>query len=101
MKRLTEEMMAATKAKADQLEFLLGRRILRYGPSLCGGLAVIFGVVVLCGWQFRIPVLRFDAMGTFVSPNAAVCFILSGMALLLSRGSKPLQFLSVVLALIV
>ncbi len=93
--------MSAPKAKANQLEFLLGRRILRYGPALCGWLAIIFGIVVLCGWQFRIPLLRFDAAGTFVSPNAAVCFILSGVALLLSRGSRRLQFLSTAVALVV
>jgi signal transduction histidine kinase len=94
-------MMSAPKAKANQLEYLLGRRILRYGPALCGWLAVIFGIIVLCGWQFRIPVLRFEAAGTFVSPNAAACFILSGIALLLSCGPRLLQFLSIALALVV
>ena len=41
------------------------------------------GLAVLAGWQFRIPWLKGEAFGTFVSPNSAACFILCGLSLLL------------------
>lgn len=44
---------------------------------------VCAGCAVLLGWQFRIPILKGVAFGTFVSPNAAACFVLCGVSLLL------------------
>lgn len=43
--------------------------------------------VILAGWQFRIPLLRGQVFGSFVSPNAALCFLLSGISLLLQTSS--------------
>jgi signal transduction histidine kinase len=50
----------------------------------------IGGVIVLMGWQFRIPLMRGDSLGTFVAPNAALCFILCGAGILLSGSERRL-----------
>ena len=44
---------------------------------------IFVGLVILTGWQFRIPVLRLQAFGTFVAPNTAFCFICCGSSVLL------------------
>src|SRR5690242_14274161 len=38
--------------------------------------------LALAGWQFRVPALKGDIFGTFIAPNAALCFILCGVAIL-------------------
>ncbi|HEX7962717.1 MAG TPA: HAMP domain-containing sensor histidine kinase [Terriglobales bacterium] len=50
--------------------------------TICGGL-------VLIGWQFSIPLLRGELGDFFVVPNAAVLFILCGIALLTSGSRSP------------
>ena len=44
---------------------------------------VAIACLVLAGWQLRIPILRGQVFGSFVSPNAALCFIICGFSLLL------------------
>jgi PAS domain S-box-containing protein len=59
------------------------------------------GVMILVGWQLRMPVLKGQSFGTFVSPNAAACFLLCGASLLLqlrAARSRPLYLLALVLA---
>ena len=70
-------------------------------PRLIAALVIFAGFVVLAGWEFRIPLLKGQGFGTFVAPNTAACFILCGVALLLSNASPKLQILSRVLAGIV
>jgi PAS domain S-box-containing protein len=50
---------------------------------LMAALTLAAGVLVTLGWQFRIPLLRADFMGTFVAPNTALLLILFGLSLLL------------------
>jgi len=44
---------------------------------------VIAGILVIAGWQFRLPLLRADFMGTFIAPNTALLLILVSTGLLL------------------
>lgn len=44
---------------------------------------MLAGGLVLAGWQYRIAVLKGEALGTFIAPNAALCFILCGASILL------------------
>jgi signal transduction histidine kinase len=46
-------------------------------------LTVLAGLCIIAGWQFRIPVLKGEALGTFVAPNTALCFVLCGVSILL------------------
>src|SRR5579864_9749577 len=51
--------------------------------------------LVMAGWQLRIPILRGQVFGSFVSPNAALCFLLCGCSLLLQTskdGSSPARW---------
>jgi PAS domain S-box-containing protein len=64
-------------------------------------LLVAAGLSVVAGWQFRIPVLKGQFFGTFVSPNAAACFILCGVSILLQVWAyrrKALYRLALVMA---
>lgn len=65
-------------------------------------LVVAAGLAVIAGWQFRIPLLKGQAFGTFVAPNAALCFVCCGLSLLfqLSRW-RLLQLSGLVLAIFV
>jgi PAS domain S-box-containing protein len=56
---------------------------------------IAIACLVMAGWQLRIPILRGQVFGSFVSPNAALCFLLCGCSLLLqiSRdGSSPARW---------
>jgi len=56
--------------------------------AAAGVFAGFVGIVVLIGWQFRIPFLKapFPATtSTFMAPNTALCFILLGLSLWLQR----------------
>jgi hypothetical protein len=44
---------------------------------------VLAACLVFAGWQFRIPILRGQVFGSFVAPDAALCFLLSGLSILL------------------
>ncbi len=56
--------------------------------ALAGVFAALVGVAVLIGWQSRIDFLKApfsSGNSTFMAPNAALCFILLGLALWLRR----------------
>ena len=58
------------------------------------GIAAAFTLVavsclVMAGWQLRIPILRGQVFGSFVSPNAALCFLLCGVSLALQTSKDP------------
>ena len=40
------------------------------------------GALVLVGWQYRIPLLKGQGLGTFVAPSSGVCFFLCGLSIL-------------------
>ncbi len=48
------------------------------------------GVCVCVGWELRVGVLRGESFGTFVSPNAALLFILVGASCLLQLSSRTI-----------
>jgi signal transduction histidine kinase len=60
------------------------------------------GLAVIAGWEFRIPVLKGQASGTFIAPNAALCFVCCSVSLLfqLSR-TRTLRFLGQMLATLI
>ncbi|MGE0407146.1 MAG: sensor histidine kinase [Candidatus Korobacteraceae bacterium] len=39
--------------------------------------------LILAGWHFRVPVLKGQALGTFVAPNSALCFALCSVSIYL------------------
>jgi signal transduction histidine kinase len=45
-------------------------------------------VVILLGWQFRVPALKGTVLGSFVAPNTALCFIICGFAILFQHSSR-------------
>ena len=49
---------------------------------------ILAAILVFAGWQFRIPILRGQVFGSFVSPNAALCFILCGFSILLQTSGS-------------
>ncbi len=49
---------------------------------------VAIACLVLAGWQLRIPILRGQVFGSFISPNAALCFIICGFSLLLQTSNE-------------
>lgn len=58
----------------------------KFLPSIAvwlSALIILAGLCVIAGWQFRIPVLKGAALGTFVAPNTALCFVLCGVSILL------------------
>ncbi len=76
--------------------------ILRRVGAYLAILTVAAGLAVIAGWQFRIPVLKGQAFGTFVAPNAALCFVCCGLSLLLQLSRRRLlQLLGLVLAICV
>ncbi len=44
---------------------------------------ILAALCVIAGWEFRIPLLKGAALGTFVAPNSALCFALCGLSILL------------------
>lgn len=66
-------------------------------------LALIGGsLVVMAGWQFRIPLLRGQIFGSFVAPNSALCFLVCGISiLLLASGGRLRPGIGTVLAVLV
>ncbi len=52
--------------------------------SLYGSLFLIAaGAIIIAGWQFRIPWMRGQALGTFVAPMSALSFACCGLSVLL------------------
>ncbi|HEX2599747.1 MAG TPA: PAS domain S-box protein, partial [Terriglobales bacterium] len=56
-------------------------------------LLVAGGAAVLAGWQFRIPLLKGELLGSFVSPNAAACFSLCGVSILLQLRAEQKRWI--------
>ena len=53
---------------------------------VAAGLATLLmaaGALVLVGWQYRIPILKGEGLGTFMAPTAGLCFLLCGVSILL------------------
>lgn len=46
-------------------------------------LIILAGLCVIAGWHFRIPVLKGEALGTFVAPNTGLLFVLCGLSIIL------------------
>src|SRR6266481_9466380 len=51
--------------------------------KLTAAMLVIAGILICIGWQFRIGFLKGELLGTFISPNAALLFVLFGLSCLL------------------
>ncbi len=56
--------------------------IRRVGLLACYGL-IVTAMLVFAGWQFRIPILRGQMLGSFIAPNTALCFFLFALSILL------------------
>jgi signal transduction histidine kinase len=71
----------------------------------CSIVLISAGVLVLLGWQFRIPILKGQFGGSYVAPATALHFILLAFALLLlqdpERSRSPVQWMARPLALFV
>jgi signal transduction histidine kinase len=67
--------------------------------SYAAYIVIAAGLCIVAGWQFRIPLLRGQALGTFVAPNSGLCFACSGISILLqmSLGRKR-QYLGFAIA---
>ncbi|MZH02014.1 MAG: hypothetical protein F3745_01025 [Nitrospinae bacterium] len=66
---------------------------------ICASATLLFGLVVLAGWLFHIPQLVQITPLAFIQANTALCFLLSGMALLLLDRSflQPVRIFSIFL----
>jgi PAS domain S-box-containing protein len=62
-------------------------RIRHIGLVACFAL-IVAAMVVFAGWQFRIPALRGQMYGSFVSPNAALCFLFCALSILLQSSTS-------------
>jgi len=66
--------------------------------SAASSVIIVGGLVIILGWQFQIPLLRGQALGTFVAPNSALCFVFIGLSILLQMSSGRIrQFLGLLL----
>jgi hypothetical protein len=65
----------------------------RVGVWTCYAL-IAASLLILAGWQFRIPVLRAEVLGSFVAPNSALCFLLCGVSILLQNSRKKILSIS-------
>src|SRR5439155_26954642 len=62
--------------------------------KLTAAMLVMAGILICVGWQFRIGFLKGESFGTFISPNAALLFVLFGISCLLQlrpKGALPLN----------
>jgi signal transduction histidine kinase len=68
----------------------LFRTIGRIGAAIiCAG-----GLAVIAGWQYRIPFLRGELLGTFIAPNTALLMVVCGVSILLqSTRQRPAQII--------
>lgn len=55
---------------------------------------VIAGILICVGWQFRIGFLKGEFFGTFISPNAALLFVMFGLSCLLQLRAKGVFLLN-------
>ena len=63
---------------------------------------IVAAVLVFAGWQFRLPILRGQVLGSFIAPNTALCFLLFALSILLQISrSKVLEKIGIGCGLIV
>lgn len=62
--------------------------------KLTAAMLVIAGILICVGWQFRIHFLKGELLGTFISPNAALLFVLFGLSCLLQLRAKGAYLLN-------
>ena len=78
------------------------RRIL---PRVAIGLSllnILAGSLIIAGWQFRIPLLKGAALGTYIAPASALSFLLCGVSILLQlSGGRWRPYLGVIIAIFV
>jgi hypothetical protein len=72
---------------------LVGR--LRAFVSTAAVFSMVFGLSGLAGWALNLPAPVTWEDGTNVAPNAAACFLLVGLSLLLLRGKDKRPFTQV------
>lgn len=65
-------------------------------PRIAGATVLIIGALVLVGWVFNIPILRESGTGSKMMPSTAVCFVLSGLAVLLEGGRNAARWAIIV-----
>jgi signal transduction histidine kinase len=66
---------------------------------ILGLVPIVLACVALVGWQFRIPLLKADLFGTFVAPNAALCFIVCGVSIVCQiSGSRVVRAIGLALS---
>ncbi len=69
---------------------------------ILAAIPIVAAILILLGWQFRIPLLKGEAFGTFVAPNTALCFLLCSASLYLQLSRKKfLPQIGVLVALFV
>jgi signal transduction histidine kinase len=67
----------------------MDRTFQRVAAGLAAGL-ITAGALVVVGWQYHIPILKGEGLGTFVAPSAGLCFLLCGASILLQLSRWPL-----------
>lgn len=78
----------------ENIQILPLHATVRRVGSVAASALVAIALIIMAGWQLRIPILRGQVFGSFVAPNSALCFLLCGVSLLLqtsntrSPGSK-------------
>src|SRR5580704_14658215 len=73
----------------------------RFGLAACYVL-ILAAIMVFAGWQFRIPILRGEVLGSFIAPNTALCFFLVALSILLQISpSKILAKIGIFFGLVV
>lgn len=63
-------------------------RTLRRIAAALAVLEIFAAALILLGWQYRVPVLKGEAWGTFIAPNTALCFLLCGLGILLQLSNR-------------
>lgn len=63
-------------------------RVLQRVSNWLSAALIVAATCVLAGWQFRIPALKGQFLGSFVAPNTALCFILCAVAILLQNTQR-------------
>ena len=75
--------------------------IRRVGLLACYAL-IVAAILVFAGWQFRIPILRGEMLGSFIAPYTALCFLFLALSILLQiSSSKVLSKIGIGFGLVV
>lgn len=62
---------------------------------------ILASFLVFAGWQFRIPILRGQVLGSFIAPNSALFFLLSAVSILLQLSSGTKRRIGQILGLFI